>query len=78
MDLNTTFKNLEFSIQESSTWTPSIILSSTMCTMVGNDMIFNMEKSAKSELVDIIKLLKSISDTESWSILSEVSQWGNI
>jgi len=58
MDLNTTFKNLESSIQESSTWTPSIMLSSsTMCTMVGNDIVFNMEKSTKSELVDIVKLL---------------------
>jgi len=57
MDLNKAFENLESSIKESSTWTPSIILSSTMCTMVGKDVIFNMEKSAKPELVDIVKLL---------------------
>lgn len=57
MDLNKAFENLESSIKESSTWTPSIILSSTMCTMVGKDAVFNMEKSAKPELVDVVKLL---------------------
>jgi len=57
MDLNTAFENLDSSIKESSTWTPSILLPSTMRTMVGNDIVFNMKKSAKPELVDIVKLL---------------------
>ena len=75
MDLTTAFSNLETAINDGSTWTPVVLLPSTHCTTIDNDIVFNsvsmMPAKPSSSHVDIVKLLSPsfVQETAASSIL---------